>query len=71
MNDYGTIINLAKLLNQAIQETKAQELKHLQNHRCKRPEFYNAQYLLGRLAEREGLPEPTLEETERLIRIAW
>ena len=70
-NEYGAIINLSTMLVNTIKETKEQELKHLQNPRCKRPEFATARYALGRLAEREGLPEPTAEETERLVRMAW
>jgi hypothetical protein len=70
-NEYGAIINLTRMLNQTIEETKATELRHLANPRCKRPDFSSARYALGRLAEREGLPEPSLEETERLIRMAW
>ena len=55
-NEYGAIINLTRMLNQTIEETKATELRHLANPRCKRPSFASAQYALGRLAEREGLP---------------
>lgn len=71
MNDYGAIINLSTMLVNTIKETREQEAKHLANARCKRPSFASAQYALSRLAEREGLPEPTMEETERLIRMAW
>lgn len=70
-NEYGAIINLTRMLNQTIEETKATELRHLASPRCKRPDFSSAQYALSRLAEREGLPEPSLKETERLIRMAW
>lgn len=70
-NEYGSIINLTRILNHTIEETKATELLHLANPRCKRPNFASAQYALGRLAAREGLPEPSIEETERLIRMAW
>lgn len=70
-NEYGAIINLTRMLNQTIEETKATELRHIANPRCKCPDFSSAQYALSRLAEREGLPEPSLEETERLIRMSW
>ena len=70
-NEYGENINLTRMLNQTIEETKATELRHIANPRCKRPAFSSARYALSRLAEREGLPEPSLEETERLIRMAW
>ena len=70
-NEYGAIMNLAIMLVNTVKSTREQEAKYLANHRCKRPTFSEAQYALGRLAEREGLPEPTLAETERLIRMAW
>ena len=70
-NEYGAIVNLTIMLMNSIKETREQELKYLQNPRCKRPDFATAHYALGRLAEREGLSEPTLEETERLVRMAW
>lgn len=70
-NEYGSIMNLAIMLVNTVKTTREQEAKYLANPQCKRPTFSGAQYALGRLAAREGLPEPTLEETERLIRMAW
>lgn len=69
--DYGSIVNLSKMLVSAMENAKEQEIKHLTNPRCKRAEFGGVLYPLGRLAEREGMPMPTLEEAEMICRQAW
>ena len=70
-NEYGAIINLTIGLNNAIKNAKEQEQKYLNNPRCKRAEFSTCHFYLGKLAEREGMSPPSLEETERLVRLAW
>lgn len=50
---YEGIINLALTLVNSMREEKEQEQKHLKNARCKKPNFSNCNYALGRLAERE------------------
>jgi hypothetical protein len=69
--DFGGIVNLSRMLVSAINEAKEQEIKYLTNSRCKRPSFGNVQYALGRLAEREDMEQPTLEEAEFICRKAW
>lgn len=68
---YEGIINLALTLVNSMREEKEQEQKHLKNARCKKPNFSNCNYALGRLAEREGLEPPTYEEVEELVRKYW
>ena len=67
----GGIINLSKMLVNAINETKEQEKKYLENPRCKKPTFSNAKYPLTELAESIGLEPPTDDEIELLCRRAW
>lgn len=69
--NYTTIMNLSKTLVNVSNELKEQEIKYLTNPRCKRPSFSTAQYYLGQMATHMGLPEPTLEQTEAVIRASW
>lgn len=46
---YEGIINLALTLVNSMKEEKEQEQKHLKNARCKKPNFSNCNYALGRL----------------------
>lgn len=71
MNEFAGIVNLSRLLISSIAETKEQEVKHLTNPRCKKPNFANVHYALERLAVREGLEAPTVEEAEIVCRNAW
>lgn len=69
--NYTTIMNFSKILVNVSNELKEQEIKYLTNPRCKRPNFSTAQHYLGQVAAHMGLPEPTLEQTEAVIRASW
>lgn len=68
---YTAIMNLSQTLVNISNELKEQEIKYLNNPRCRRPDFSAARYYLGRIAMLMGLPEPTLEQTETTIRANW
>ena len=65
------VLEISKLLVKEAKTQKEQEIKHLNNKRCKEPTFAYARYLLECLAEKLECEKPTGEETEKIIRAMW
>ena len=71
MEKIETALVVAKKIVNAMEEEKMQEVKHLNNPRCKKANFAYLEYLIGRFAEYLGEPAPTSDEIEKLVRNMW
>lgn len=64
-------LSTAKVIVRTMEEEKMQEIKHLSNPRCKKPNFAHLEYLIGCFAKYLGEPAPTSDEIEKLVRSLW
>lgn len=71
MNKIETALIIAQNIVNSMEEEKMQEIKHLNNPRCKKPNFSYLEYLIGRLSAYLGEPAPTSDEIEKLVRSMW
>ena len=67
----ATALTIARNIIRAMEEEQMQELMHLNNPRCKKPNFAYLEYSIGRFAEYVGEPAPTSDEVEKLVRSIW